>query len=94
MFWVESIEATRTFGGETNHAFVIAYFDHEMQSIGFDTSNLYDIIARELFESGEISSIPEYDYFEALKDSLLYWNGDNFQHELVMNKEYLRAKVR
>jgi len=36
------------------------------------TSNNYDILARQLYDKGKISFIPDDDYFEAFKDSLEY----------------------
>lgn len=82
-------ETTRKFGNNTEYASVLAYFNFNMEPIGFGTSDLYDIIARELYQSGDIPFIPNYDYFQAFKDSLLYWNGEEFVNEVSMNREYL-----
>lgn len=68
---------------ENDSASLFFYFnyDFEIQSIGTDSS--YDLWAKNLFEDGLIPFEPDYEYFEAFKDSLLYWrNGKFVQREI------------
>jgi len=71
-------EGMRVFRDQEQFVSILAYFDREMKPAGVGTSDTYDIIARELYEQGDISLIPDYDYFEAFQDSILYWNGVGF----------------
>lgn len=64
----------------------LIYFDRYMKPVGFGTSDTYDVVAKELYEKGEIQEIPDFDYFEAFQDSLLYWNGNEF----VTTQEYFQ----
>jgi hypothetical protein len=57
-----------------------------MAPAGFGTSDQYDIMVRKLHQEGKIPFIPDYDYFESFKDSLLYWDGKEFVHHPVSVK--------
>ncbi|WP_340106287.1 hypothetical protein [Rhodohalobacter sp. 8-1] len=50
--------------------------DFSVQSIG--TSNEYDEAADYLYEIGAIERYPDYKYLEEYKNSILYWNGEEF----------------
>jgi len=63
--------------------YLLAYFNTDMQPVGFGTSNEYDIMVRDLYQEGKIPTMPDYDYFESFKDSLLYWDGQEFVHQPV-----------
>jgi len=77
-FWVRIEEGRRTFRDLENPIFILQYLDRSLKPAGVGTSNMYDIIARELYDEGTIPFIPDYDYFKAFQDSLLYWNGEGF----------------
>lgn len=97
--WYESPDRLIVQVVETNHlgdlkvdnAVANYIFDRnfKLQSIG--SSDVYDEYAREIYESGQTDILADGKYLETFKDSLLYWNGESFQHEPTMNKEYLRA---
>lgn len=57
---------------------ILAYFNYNFRPLGFTTSDQYDIVSENMAEAGKISAEPNYDYFEAFKDSILYWRGDEF----------------
>ena len=49
-----------------------------MEPVTIGTSTHYDLWARNLYEEGRIPFNPDYDYFEAFKDSIEYWDGEKF----------------
>ena len=61
---------------------IYAFFDYNLQPLGFSTSDKYDIVSEKLYREGKIDTIPDYDYFEAFKDSILYWNGEQFKSRI------------
>lgn len=63
---------------EIDSAGLLFYFnyDFKIQSIGTDSN--YDLWAKNLYEDGLIPFEPGHEYFEAFKDSLLYWDGEQF----------------
>ena len=77
-FYVQIVEANRTFHNFDGEARILIYYDQEFEPIGVGTNDIYDIIARELYEESRIPFFPDYDYFEAFRDSLLYWDGEGF----------------
>jgi len=64
-------------------------FNFVCQSIG--TNDDYDLLAEKLFNEGRIGVLPNYEYFEAHKRTLLYWNGEAWQNSVALNKQYLEA---
>ncbi len=76
--WLRIEESRRVFRDDEMTADILLYLDHDMRPVGVGTNDLYDIIARELYEEGAIPTLPDYDYFQAFQDSLLYWNGEEF----------------
>jgi hypothetical protein len=76
--WAQIAEGRRYFRDYEEDVYTIIYLDSEMKPVGVGTNDLYDIIARELYEEGAIPFIPGYEYFEEYMDSLLYWNGEDF----------------
>lgn len=85
--WARIQESSRVFRDNEMTAEILVYFDHEMRPAGVGTNDLYDIIARELYEEGAIPTLPDYDYFELFQDSILYWDGEGFKllHEFDIN---------
>lgn len=61
---------------EVSTAALLYMFDYNfrLQSIG--THSYYDLWAKNLYEEGRIPFEPDHEYFEAFKDSLLYWDGE------------------
>jgi hypothetical protein len=76
--WVRIGEGVRVFRNFRDNVDIILYFNRQMQPAGTGTSDAYDIVARELYEEGEIPFIPDYDYFREFQKTLLYWNGEEF----------------
>ncbi len=79
-------EARIPFRDEFGEVMVSVSFADNMKPNGVGTSNIYDIVARQLHEEGEIKKIPDFDYFEAYKDSILYWTGEEF----LLASEYFK----
>lgn len=71
-------EGRTTFRNQFGEVLISVSFDENMMPFGVGTSDIYDIVARQLYEEGEIREIPDFDYFEAYKDSILYWSGEEF----------------
>lgn len=63
---------------QKDNADLLFYFnyDFEIQSIATDSN--YDLWAKNLYEDGRIPFEPDNEYFEAFKDSILYWEEDEF----------------
>lgn len=81
------VEGWRFFNDQEGYVETILYFDRSIAPVGVGTSDAYDVVAKQLFEEGEIQEIPGFDYFEAYQDSILYWNGEEFllTHEFFKN---------
>ncbi|HMB98834.1 MAG TPA: hypothetical protein VKM36_10150 [Balneolaceae bacterium] len=77
-------EGWRYFEGNEYTSDLLFHFDENFKPSGIGTSDIYDVAAREFYEEGKIPLIPDFDYFEALQDSILYWTGDEF----VPTQEY------
>ena len=58
--------------------YILVFFDYDMTTTGIGTSDDYDVLAKKLKQEGNLSFIPDYGYFEAFQDSLLYWDGEKF----------------
>lgn len=71
-------EGTRDLHGHSEDIYVLFYFDESLKPIGIGTSDMFDIVAREFHQNGQIPFEPGFDYFEELQDSLLYWSGTEF----------------
>jgi hypothetical protein len=71
-------EGRRYFDGDLFGVDVLYHFDHSFKPTGIGTSDAYDVAARDFYREGKIPIEPNFDYFEALQDSILYWNGDEF----------------
>lgn len=79
-------ESRIPFRKEFGDVMVSISFENDLKPIGIGTSDVYDIVARQLFEEGEIRKIPDFDYFQAYKDSILYWTGKEF----LLAEEYFK----
>lgn len=77
-------EARIPFRKEFGEVMVSISFDENLKPVGVGTSDVYDIVAKQLYEEGEIDKIPDYDYFQSYQDSIRYWNGSEF----VITQEY------
>jgi len=62
----------------TDRAGVHYLFNYDLELVSIGTDSNYDLWAKNLYEEGRIPFIPDYEYFEAFKDSLLYWDGEEF----------------
>lgn len=77
-------EARIPFREEFGEVMVSISFDENLKPVGVGSNNIYDILARQLYEEGEIERIPDFDYFQSYQDSIKYWNGSEF----ILTKEY------
>jgi len=71
-------EGNTRFSGEDHPLRVLFDFDNNLQPVGIGTFDIYDIYVRNLYREGEIPFEPDYEYFEALQDSIQYWDGEKF----------------
>jgi hypothetical protein len=70
---------------QVNYAPLIYMIDYNFRVRSIGTQSYYDLWAKNLYEDGMIPFEPDHEYFEAFKDSLLYWDGSEFHlkyHEL------------
>nr|BDD47195.1 hypothetical protein 6 [Balneolaceae bacterium] len=61
-----------------NKPYIIAFLDLNTLPKGIGTSDDYDALIKRQYQKGQISQIPDFEYFESFKDSLLHWDGDKF----------------
>src|SRR6056297_452159 len=80
----EVVEGRRELFDHERDVPVFYYFDSDLSPLGIGTSDTYDVAARDFYLEGKIPFEPDYDYFEALQDSIQYWNGEKF----VYTEEY------
>lgn len=52
--------------------YTLFYFDYDLNPVSIVTSDLYDIMMRDLHQNGHLPYVPDYDYFEAFQDSLIW----------------------
>ncbi len=71
--------------------YLYGYFGFDLQVQSFGTHDDYDLTAEKLFREGRISRMPDYAYFEEYKKKMLYWDGEGWQNEPVMNRHYVEA---
>ena len=57
----------------------------EFEPVGIGTDDRYDVLANQLYEEGEIPFVPGFEYFEAFKDSLMYWDGETGEFQNSSN---------
>lgn len=81
-------EGWRYFDGDQFKVEILFHFDDEFKPTGIGTSDTYDVAARDFYRDGKIPFEPDYDYFEALQDSILYWTGEEF----VPTQEYFSVE--
>ncbi|MEX0721399.1 MAG: hypothetical protein WD059_12075 [Balneolaceae bacterium] len=81
----------RIISGIIKEGVILIDFDYHLNMTGLATSDQWDIYAKEFYESGDISFIPGYEYFEAFKDSVVYWDGSDFEFR---NKYGVDPKIR
>lgn len=77
-------EARIPFRKQYGEVMISVSFNKNLEPIGVGTSDVYDILARDLYKEGEIEKVPDFDYFQSYKDSIRYWNGTTF----VLREEY------
>jgi hypothetical protein len=67
---------------------LLFHLSSSFQPTGIGSSDMYDVAARDFYREGKIPFEPDYDYFEALQDSILYWTGEEF----VPTQEYFSGE--
>lgn len=67
------------------------YFNFDLVNESIGTNDDYDLLAEKLFNEGRIGVLPNYEYFEAHKKTLLYWDGEVWRNRVALNKHYLEA---
>lgn len=65
---------------QVNYAALIYMIDYNFRVRSIGTQSYYDLWAKNLYEDGMIPFEPDHEYFEAFKDSLLYWDGQGFTY--------------
>ena len=68
------------------------YFNFGLAPESIGTTDVYDLMAEKLFADGRIPTLPNYEYFESHKKTLLYWDGEAWQNHVALNKNYLEVK--
>ncbi len=63
-------------------------FDKEMRIKSIVPSDPFNINYQRLLDEGKVKSQLDAKYFKNLKNSVKYWNGDEFVNHAVMNKYY------
>ncbi len=75
---------------EGKSAGLVVEIDYRFNIESITSTDSYDIFGRQLFDEGKLSFIPSTEFVQSYRDSLLYWNGKNFQSSPVLNTQYLQ----
>jgi len=59
-------------------------FDLNLKPVAIGSIDSYDLAARELYETGRLPFLADGLYLQAFKDSLLWWNGEQFVQEYTL----------
>ena len=70
---------------------LIYYFDLAMKCVRVDANDYYVETHRKMKNEGKLTSTLNDEYFDQLRQSVRYWDGEKFVMEPVMNKRYLEA---
>ncbi|HEY6951574.1 MAG TPA: VCBS repeat-containing protein, partial [Bacteroidota bacterium] len=71
---------------------LICTFDSTMRVTNVNSTTTWDHAAQVLHKEGRLSKVPDAAYFNGeFARSMLYWDGDHWQHSPVMNKRYVKA---
>ncbi|WP_340106297.1 hypothetical protein [Rhodohalobacter sp. 8-1] len=60
---------------------IVTTINNQFLPVRIGTDDQYYITARQLYGKSEIPFVPRFDYFEAFKDSLLYWDAESEDFE-------------
>lgn len=70
---------------------LIFSFDYNFNLKAIASSDYYDNMAQEFYEKGITPFLADAQYLHSFRDSVLYWNGTEFQSQPTLNKKYLEA---
>ncbi len=70
---------------------LIAEFGYDFEARRIWSGSEYDLMVDFLMDHGFLEQAPDTAYWEAYRKSLLYWNGDDWVTQPVMNRHYLEA---
>lgn len=73
--------------GEAPYA-VEYYFDWSMKCVKVEQSDKFVTLHERLESEGKLKTVPKEKYNENLRSGLLYWDGEKFVKQAVMNKKY------
>ncbi len=73
---------------EINTATYFVYLDHKFKYVSAGTGDDYDLMARRLYDTGNIQRMPDYNYFRDYGNSLLYWDGNGWEKKPIINGRY------
>ena len=65
----------QNFMGVVSQGYLIYEFDYDLNIKSIISSDDYDVTARNLYEEGHIPFIPDYEYWEGFRDSVLVWGS-------------------
>lgn len=71
---------------------ILYFLDKDLRVTGIGSGNGWDILAREYYEKGILSFEPGIEYLTAFKDSLLWWDGEQFVNEPTLVNDYGEIK--
>jgi hypothetical protein len=86
-FYVDDWEVR---GGEDGAGMLFEFYN-DLSIRAIVSRDSYDIEAKELLDSGVINFEADGLFMDTYRDSLLYWNGTEFQFEPTLNKKYLES---
>lgn len=73
------------------HLVLIFDFDNHFNLIAIGSGDAYDLRAQELFEDDYIDFLADAQYLHSFRDSLNFWNGNDWIEEPTLNPGYLQS---
>lgn len=79
-------EPLATYGGTLYY-----YFDSSLTCINVRPSDSFTAAHNQLERDGKLTTHLDSAYFDALRNGVMYWDGDKFVNRVTMNRRYIEA---
>lgn len=73
---------------------LLHFFDNKMNCVKVSDDDKFTALHQKLEAEGKLTKKLDKQYYEDLRKSVLYWDGEKFLKEPTMNKNYWTHKAR